>query len=1177
MLCVTTWAVTAAPGPIHAQAALAPRAAGDLAAALEHDWRWSRFTTTSGLPSDSVDDLVEAADGTVWAATRRGLAWFDGYRWNAVGAADGLPEPGAKSLVAIGADEILAIVGGRLYRGGRNGFRAVEITVDGASYRAVAIGRGTPQEAFILTTGGQEPRLETLVYDGGSFRWVTPRLQSFADPEEGLLWGNGAGAFWLPTDRGLQRWENGVWEEYISSALDGGVAVTSIVETADGAGIASIENPPRARGIWEWSRGEAPRRNPTETADLFASVDISRDGDAVVVYRSGHAHVRQGGQWSRVDRVPGQLGGVQFIKFRENGDLWLATQNGLYLFRRSLQRWTEYEAVSLDLRNEILEILPTRDGSFWLATGDGISIRRVNGEIDRVDSINGTDLREVTGLAEDRHGGVWVSSGSALQGVYRWNGNIWQHFGAEDGLPALRVHKIRPDRSGRLWFLGMAPMTGLAVSRPEPGAYVLADDGSGPWTGEARFEAWTPEQGLLDGRVYDFAEAADGARWFATSGGLSRWREGTWTHWTTANGLQRNRIFTLVVDENDKLWFGDQGSGLGYIDGEDRPGYLTTADGLISDIVQEVRLAPGGGLWISTRGGLSRLRGDEFLRFGMASGLSTPILWPILPLEDRVIVGTSGRGVSVLSLAETSIPPPRVLLGPSVVGEHSALLRWTADAYWGQLPPESILTRFRLDGGEWTAWSTARERFLAGIPPGEHAFEVQARGLFGDPDASTVAGSFATVLPFYVRPGFYIPVGALLLLVAMLAESRRRHASALWQRDKEHRRRLEDRVAERTDALRESEERLRLLIETVHVIPWVAAGETWDFTYVGPQAVDVLGYPVEQWYEPSFWQDHMHPDDAEAALAYCNRQVTVTDRYEFEYRMLAADGSVVWLHDLVAVDRQDGQPTMLRGFMIDITSRKRAEAERIEAESEALEHRERLAHLSRVNMLGEMATGIAHEVNQPLTAVSTYTQACRRMIEAGLIDEDQIIDVLSRISEEAVRAGDMIHGLKALVRKRSSELRVCNVNDLVREVIPLAEVEARPLGIELRLRLAEDLPDILADEVQIQQVVLNLIRNAIEATTAATGSVQVDTARVEGDMIEVAVGDHGTGVTDTDPEQVFQPFFSTKQEGMGMGLSISRSIIEAHGGQIAYRSREGRGSTFFFRLPAEQQLTASAR
>jgi len=292
---------------------------------------------------------------------------------------------------------------------------------------------------------------------------------------------------------------------------------------------------------------------------------------------------------------------------------------------------------------------------------------------------------------------------------------------------------------------------------------------------------------------------------------------------------------------------------------------------------------------------------------------------------------------------------------------------------------------------------------------------------------------------------------------------------------------------------------------------------------------------------------------------------------------IAADGSVVWLHDLVAVDRQDGQPTMLRGFMIDITSRKRAEAERIEAESEALEHRERLAHLSRVNMLGEMATGIAHEVNQPLTAVSTYTQACRRMIEAGLIDEDQIIDVLSRISEEAVRAGDMIHGLKALVRKRSSELRVCNVNDLVREVIPLAEVEARPLGIELRLRLAEDLPDILADEVQIQQVVLNLIRNAIEATTAATGSVQVDTARVEGDMIEVAVGDHGTGVTDTDPEQVFQPFFSTKQEGMGMGLSISRSIIEAHGGQIAYRSREGRGSTFFFRLPAEQQLTASAR
>lgn len=422
----------------------------------------------------------------------------------------------------------------------------------------------------------------------------------------------------------------------------------------------------------------------------------------------------------------------------------------------------------------------------------------------------------------------------------------------------------------------------------------------------------------------------------------------------------------------------------------------------------------------------------------------------------------------------------------------------------------------------------------------------------------------------YFRPSFYIPVGALVLLVLLLLAGRRRHTRTLRQRDDLYRQRLEARVDERTNALRESEERLRMLLETVHVIPWLADAATWEFTYVGRQAVDILGYPIERWYEPTFWADHIHPDDVDAALGYCEQQSSITDSYEFEYRMLAADGSVVWLHDLVNVVREGGKPTMLRGFMIDISARK-------QAESEALEHRERLAHLSRVHMLGEMATGIAHEVNQPLTAVSTYTQACRRMIEAGTIDEVGIIDVLGRIADEAVRAGDMIHGLKALVRKRNSELRICNVNDLVRDVIPLAEVQARDLGIEIRLQLDDDVPDIVADDVQIQQVVLNLIRNAIEATQPGAGKVTVRCDAVDGNTVEVEVADNGAGVGHDNPEQVFQPFFSTKRDGMGMGLSISRSIIEAHGGEIGYRPSALGGSAFFFRLPSEQQRAAATR
>lgn len=1159
-----------------AQAALEPAPSADLMAAFEDTWRWAQFTTSSGLPSNSVYDLVETRAGTVWAATPRGIAWFDDFRWNPVGVAEGIPTQLPSAIAAFGADEIVVVSGRRLYRGSRHGFREVEVSLQGSSYAAVNIAAGAPGELFVLLATDREAPLEAAIYDGSSFRWVTPSLRVFGDQDAFKVWSNGAGSLWMSTATGLQRWENGSWQQYIPSTGVGDVAVSMLIETEAGEGLASIAYPQPARGIWEWPTGNLPLRNRDETADLFQSMDISRGGDAILVYRSGDVRIRQDGLWSPIDSVPPQMAGTLFVRFRDNGDLWVGTQAGLYLVRASLQRWTHWQVASPSLRNDILEILPARDGSLWLATGQGVAVHRPDGSVDWVENVNGTELRTITGLAEDRHGGIWISSGATLAGAYRWNGESWQHFGAAEGLKAPLVHKIRKDRQGRLWFLGMAPTTSIALDGTQPGAFVLEDDGSSSWTGDVSFEPWTPDHGLSHGRVYDFADGKDGSKWFATYGGISRWRDGDWTHWTTEDGLQKNRVFTLILDDADRLWFGDQGSGLGYIDDEGTPRYLTTADGLVNDQVQELRLGPGGELWISTRGGLARLHEGEWLGIDVTTGLSTPTLWPILPLEDRVIIGTSGMGLDVLSLAEAADPAPRVTLSEPAVDRRTALLRWTAHAYWGLQTPESVLTRFRLDDGDWSSWSSDREALLTSVSDGEHAFEVQARGLFGSSGASADRKVFATVLPLYRQPVFYAPVGTLLLLVLVLVESRRRHLAALRQREQDHRERLEERFAERTDALRESEERLRLLLETVHVIPWVADATTWHFTYVGPQAVDVLGYPIERWYEPTFWSEHMHPDDSVDALAFCARQSTLTDRYEFEYRMIAADGNVVWLHDLVAVVKEDGLPTMLRGFMIDITARKRAEAERLEAEAETLEHRERLAHLSRVNVLGEMATGIAHEVTQPLTAVSTYTQACRRMIEAGLFDQDQIIEVLGRISDEAVRAGDMIHGLRALVRKRTSELRACNVNGLVREVIPLAEVEARARGVDLHLHLADDIPEIMADEVQIQQVVLNLIRNAIESTPASGPAVEIHSRSNGPETIEVAVVDRGSGVKESDSGQLFQPFFTTKEEGMGMGLSISRSIIEAHGGQIDRRPGNDSGSTFFFHLPAHVRHATEA-
>lgn len=245
------------------------------------------------------------------------------------------------------------------------------------------------------------------------------------------------------------------------------------------------------------------------------------------------------------------------------------------------------------------------------------------------------------------------------------------------------------------------------------------------------------------------------------------------------------------------------------------------------------------------------------------------------------------------------------------------------------------------------------------------------------------------------------------------------------------------------------------------------------------------------------------------------------------------------------------------------------EAMRLGAQEAEL--RKRLLHLTRVTTVGEMASSIAHEVNQPLTAISTYAQACRRMIQGGDVDAGQVSRVLGRITDEALRAGEIIHRLKELVRRRESERRMCSVNALILQLAPLAQVDARLHGVALRLALAPGLPDVMADGVQIQQVVLNLIRNgvdALEATADPGGEVLVESGFAPTGEVMVSVTDHGCGLPAAAQEELFQPFFTTKADGMGMGLSISRSIVVMHGGRLWFQRLQPQGTTFRFTLPS---------
>ncbi len=234
------------------------------------------------------------------------------------------------------------------------------------------------------------------------------------------------------------------------------------------------------------------------------------------------------------------------------------------------------------------------------------------------------------------------------------------------------------------------------------------------------------------------------------------------------------------------------------------------------------------------------------------------------------------------------------------------------------------------------------------------------------------------------------------------------------------------------------------------------------------------------------------------------------------------------------------------------------------------ELRGRLTHLTRVSTLGEMASSIAHEVNQPLTAIAAYSQACRRMLENNVGDRNEILEILGRVTDEALRAGGIIHRLKNLARKHDTRLMECDVNEMIQDLEYLASVDTRLHDVSLEMMLSESLPAVLADGIQLQQVVLNLIRNAVDAmveTDVDNRRIIVRTELNDSSMVQISVTDFGAGLPADCEEELFQPFFTTKEEGMGMGLSVSLSIVKSHGGEMWFSRNQGGGTTFFVTVP----------
>ena len=614
----------------------------------------------------------------------------------------------------------------------------------------------------------------------------------------------------------------------------------------------------------------------------------------------------------------------------------------------------------------------------------------------------------------------------------------------------------------------------------------------------------------------------------------------------------------------------------------------------------------------------------------------------------------------------------------------------------------------------------------------------------------------------------------------------------------------------------------RRLLETTRIVQWEADAHTWTFTYVGPQAVRLLGCPVEQWYVPGFWAAHVHSDDRAWVIRFCEQAAREREAYDFEYRMVAASGHTVWVHDLVAVDRVDGAPVVIRGFLIDISERKRAEAiarasearlrqlieqapdaiiavrsdgqiafvnqqaermfgyrrgelvgcgferlvpkqldvqrlttdqgngralqvgrrgtpetpvlavcrdsrtfpaeinfssletdegvvivstvrdisdrvaaytsrrkseerfriaatlganiiaevdiktgdvewfgqvdevlgyepgefprtiggwleqlhpedrdpikaeaehevvelrrglsaecrirakdgsyrhwsvrvaprsdgqgrptkfiavcsdvtEQIAARAEALQHRDALAHVARVSSLGELTATLAHELNQPLAAILSDAQAAIRLLDRDPPGVHQTREVLRDIVSDDRRASAIIQRLRDMMRRDTASRDRVDLCRVVREVREIMRSGLVTRGITVVADFAADLPAVLADRIQIQQVVVNLVTNAMQAMEGVTDARLTLGVRGRNDGWQIVwVADTGPGIAVAAVDTMFEPFTSSRAGGLGMGLSISRSIVEAHGGRIWAENRDDDGAIVSFRLPPDE-------
>jgi len=914
--------------------------------------------------------------------------------------------------------------------------------------------------------------------------------------------------------------------------------------------------------------------------------------------------------------------GVMAMLEDRDGTLWFATLgSGLLKFDRTGRKFIRYrhDPTNPDSlgQDDVAALFQDHEGNIWaglhmmaparFATRSPL-FERFKNEPGNPNSMSGT---MVNSIYEDRHGILWIASIDVLNRVDRKTGQYTSYRSVGPGARP-RPTSIVEDRSGFLWVgtggLGLMhfdPKTGrFKTFRHSPTdpfslssdnvAQLLIDHSGGLWAAtfdgldhldpaSSHFTVYKPDPQSPAQIDLAVMEDPQGALWIGThSSGLQRFDPAierfTASYKHNADdptSLSNNRVNSVHFDHSGTMWVGTQ-DGLDRFDPK-TGGFKSyyEEDGLPGNLVSCILEDERGNLWMSTNNGLSVFNpsAQTFKNYSTADGLPGADLsgWGACsksPSGEMFFGGFDG-GVAFHpdKVVDSPFVPPVVLTDfrlfdrPVTVGTGSPLsksigytsgltlshdqnifsLEFSALSYFNSATNRY---RYKLDGLDYQWHQMGSDQRLVTyttLPAGTYTFHVQgatSRGAWSEPGVTL---RIEILPPWWSRWWFRaLCVAVLLGLLWVLYQIR-------------------------IQQLRRQEKKLRTVIETMPTFAWTALPDG-SVDFVNRHWQEYTGLSTER-TAGSGWQAAVHAADLKRHAEKWRLSLATGEPFENEVRYRrAAGGQYRWFLTR-AVPLRDGRGKILKwyGISTDIEDRKRAEEEREKLRAD-------LAHVNRVSMLGELAASVSHELKQPISAAMINAQTCMRWLKREQPDVDQALEATSRIVKDGSRATEIIERLRSLYKKSPPQRELVEINEIIREMVELLRAEAKQYAVSIRTDLVADLPRITADRVQLQQVFMNLILNAIEAMKETGGVLTVQTQLGEDGLLLISVSDTGVGLPKEKTEQIFDAFYTTKPQGSGMGLSITRSIVESHGGRLWATANNGRGATFHFILPTSADV-----